>query len=148
LLLPGIKDGELGWRKALLERSALVPLPAFASTSDLVTAVPAAPHRRWKRGFDLAEDAAQLLAKRLGLPFQRTLRKHGWFHRQAVQTESKRRKLPRKAVSLRPGTDIAERTILLVDDVWTTGSTLLRCSQALMDAGASEVRVLTLFRAI
>jgi predicted amidophosphoribosyltransferase len=35
-----------------------------------------------------------------------------------------------------------------VDDVWTTGTTLLRCAQALQDAGAHEIRVLTLFRSL
>ena len=38
--------------------------------------------------------------------------------------------------------------ILLVDDVWTTGTTLLRCSQRLLEAGAREVRVLALFRSL
>ena len=50
-------------------------------------------------------------------------------------------------MSLR-GDPLAGGTVLLVDDVWTTGTTLLRCAQALRDGGAEEVRVLTLFRAL
>ena len=147
LLLPGIKAGELGWRSALLDRTARTPLPSFASEADLVTVVPAAIHRRWLRGFDLAEDAAHLVAERLSLPFRQTLRK-GWrVRRQAEQTESVRRKLSKKAVRLHQDAAIRARTILLVDDVWTTGTTLLRCAQALLEGGAAEVRVLTLFRA-
>jgi predicted amidophosphoribosyltransferase len=147
LLLPGIKAGELGWRSALLGRGAQSPLPAFVASADLVTAVPTAFHRHWLRGFDLAEDFATQVAGRLSLAYARTLRR-GWrSQRQVGQTRSARRTLPQKAVSLRPGAAIRDRVVLLVDDVWTTGSTLLRCAQALKGGGASEVRVLTLFRA-
>ena len=60
---------------------------------------------------------------------------------------AQRRRLPRKAISLRRGAR-PRGIILLVDDVWTTGTTLLRCAQALQAGGAEEVRVLTLFRAM
>ena len=147
LILPGIKAGELGWRSAILGRVARMPLPSFASGSELVTTVPTAAHRHWLRGFDLAEDTARHVAERLALPFQRTLRKDWKVRRQAGQTEGARRRLPRKAVFLRQDAAITNRIILLVDDVWTTGTTLLRCAQALKEGGASEVRVLTMFRA-
>jgi predicted amidophosphoribosyltransferase len=54
--------------------------------------------------------------------------------------------LPKRAIRLKGPAAVRGRTVLLVDDVWTTGTTLLRCAQALQAAGA-EVRVLTLFRA-
>lgn len=147
LLLPAIKAGEAGWRKALLVRAAAAPLPDWTSEADLVTAAPSALHRRLLRGFDFAEEAGRLLAGRLGLPFRRLLAK-GWrTGRQAARTESQRRRLPRKAVRFR-GAPLEGGTVLLVDDVWTTGTTLLRCAQALREGGAAEVRVLTLFRAL
>jgi len=145
LLLPGIKAGELGWRKALLSRASDVPLPSFTREADLVTAVPTARLRRWLRGFDLAEDAARGVAERLASPFQGVLCK-GW-RRQSALPESARRTLPRSAVRLRRSAAVQGQVVLLVDDVWTTGTTLLRCAQALLAGGAREVRVLTLFRA-
>ena len=148
LLVPGIKAGEHGWKRALLARSRLRALPPFAAGSEVVTAVPAAFQRRWARGFDLAEDAANLVAERLGLPFALMLRRSWSLRRQAEQTESARRRLPRKAVLLRRDAAVQGRIVLLVDDVWTTGTTLLRCAQALQAGGAREIRVLTLFRAI
>ena len=148
MLLPGIKAGERGWKDAILERALRVPLPSFAPGADLVTVAPTAFHRRWLRGFDLAEETARQIADRLYLPFQRTLRKDGWVRRQVGRTETDRRRLPRKAVTIRPKVELQGRIPLLVDDVWTTGTTLLRCAQALKDAGAAEVRVLTLFRAV
>lgn len=147
LLLPGIKAGELGWRGALLAKTTRQPLPSFAREAELVTAVPTALHRHWLRGFDLAEDAARQTAGRLSLPFLHTLRRNWRGKRQAGQTESARRRMTREAFALRRDAALQDRIVLLVDDVWTTGTTLLRCAQTLEAGGASEVRVLTLFRA-
>ncbi len=147
LLLPGIKQGEAGWRKALLKRLSKAPLPEWAAEVDLVTAAPSAWTRRLLRGFDLGAEAAHLIAGRLELPYEHLLAK-GWRSgRQTARTESERRRLPRKAITLRKGAS-PSGIILLVDDVWTTGTTLLRCAQALKEGGADEVRVLTLFRAL
>jgi len=147
LLLPGIKQGESGWRRALLGRLAGAPLPAWAAEVDQVTSAPSSLPRRLARGFDFGGEAGQTLAARLDRPFVPLLAK-GWLSgRQAARTESERRRLPRKAVALRRGATVG-RIVLLVDDVWTTGTTLLRCAQALHGGGADEVRVLTLFRAL
>jgi predicted amidophosphoribosyltransferase len=114
---------------------------------DRVTAVPSTPLHRFLRGFDLSAESGRLIAGRLDRPFDPLLSK-GWLSgRQAARTETQRRRLPRKAINLRRGAR-PRGIILLVDDVWTTGTTLLRCAQALQEAGADEVRVLTLFRAL
>jgi predicted amidophosphoribosyltransferase len=147
LLLPGIKQGETGWRKALLGRLAGAPLPNWSAEVDQVTSAPSTPFHRFLRGFDLSAEAGRLIAGRLGRPFEPLLAK-GWLSgRQAARTETQRRRLSRKAVRLRRRAT-PRGIILLVDDVWTTGTTLLRCAQALRSGGAEEVRVLTLFRAM
>jgi predicted amidophosphoribosyltransferase len=147
LLLPGIKQGEAGWRRALLGRLAGTPLPPWAQAVDQVTAAPSALHHRLLRGFDLSAEAGRLIAGRLGRPFAPLLAKDWRSGRQAARTEGERRRLPRRAVALRRGAR-PRGVLLLVDDVWTTGTTLLRCAQALREGGADEVRVLTLFRAL
>jgi len=148
LLVPAIKAGELGWKSALLRHASKAPLPSFAQGIDLVTVAPTAFHRRWLRGFDLAEEAARLVAWRLERPCQNTLAKTWRRSPQFGRTQSERRRLPRSAISLRPGVQVRDLCILLVDDVWTTGTTLLRCAQALEAAGARDIRVLALFRAL
>jgi len=114
---------------------------------DHVTSVPSALPQRLLRGFDLSAEAGRIIAGRLGRPFTPLLFK-GWRSgRQAARTESQRRRLPRKAIDLHR-TARPTGILLLVDDVWTTGTTLLRAAQALRSGGADEVRVLTLFRAL
>jgi len=146
LLVPGIKRGEWGWKAALLRRLAKVPLPDFTQAADVVCSVPTALVRRWSRGFDLAGDVGSLWAGRLGIPRARLLGKP-WFARaQAGLPEGQRRRLgPDSVHAGRSG--LRGEVVLLVDDVWTTGTTLLRCAQALRRAGAGDVLVLTLFRA-
>ena len=147
LLVPGIKRGEGGWKRALLRRLAETRLPEGLQEAEVVCSVPTALVRRWGRGFDLAEDVGCQLGWRLGVPMARFLRKP-WFARaQAGLPESQRRRLGAGSVLL-GRQPLRGETVLLVDDVWTTGTTLLRCAQALREAGAEEVRVLTLFRAL
>ena len=43
--------------------------------------------------------------------------------------------------------DVIDKSVLLVDDVFTTGSTVNECSKVLLNAGAASVQVLTLLRA-
>ena len=145
--MPGIKRGELGWKAALLERVARTPLPDFAREAEVVCSAPTAFSRRWSRGFDLAEEAAALVAGRLDKPLARLLRKP-WFARpQAGLPEGERRRLGGASVGMARDLRLKGEAVLLMDDVWTTGTTLLRCAQTLERAGAGEVRVLALFRA-
>lgn len=148
LLVPAIKAGEWGWRAALLERMEVAAMPAFTLDIDVVTAVPTAAWKRWRRGGDLAEEAGASLARRLNRPFKRILTRAWYRQGQAGRPESQRRRLPRKAFSLTGNPNLEGARVLLVDDVWTTGTSLLRCAERLKEGGAGEVRVLTLFRAL
>lgn len=148
LLVPGIKAGEAGWRRALLGRLGQASLDRIrVEELTLVTSVPPSPLHRLLRGFDLAEEAARLVAGRMDLPCPRLLERSLWSRRQALATASRRRRLPVRSFRVRPGIQLPAQRILLVDDVWTTGTTLLRCARALQAAGAAEVHVLALFRA-
>jgi ComF family protein len=52
------------------------------------------------------------------------------------------------AFDLKPSSPIEDKNILLIDDVYTTGSTVNECAQVLLSKGAARVDVLTLARAM
>jgi predicted amidophosphoribosyltransferase len=54
----------------------------------------------------------------------------------------------RGAFSVHPEKSIENRSVLLLDDVYTSGATVNECSRCLKRAGAKEVYVLTLARAV
>lgn len=145
LLVPGIKGGERGWMDALLERFRRRSPPEEAYAFDRVTAAPTAGLRRWMRGFDLAEEAARVLAAATGVPYAALLRKPLWTTPQSALPEGRRRRMGAH-VRLRPGARVAGAAVLVVDDVWTTGTTLERCAGTLLRAGARAVGVFALFR--
>lgn len=147
LLVPGIKAGESGWRAALLGRARSAPLPGWIDAIDAVVPVPTLPHRRLLRGFDLAEDWAGMLGQLTGRPLLKGLVKPWRARAQAGRPESERRRLPRNSFRIRRGAEVGGLSLLLADDVWTTGATLHCCARTLLGAGAREVSVLTLFRA-
>jgi ComF family protein len=61
--------------------------------------------------------------------------------------KAERRKNIKGAFKVSQGETIRGKKILLVDDVYTTGSTVKECSRVLIEQGAKEVSVLTLARA-
>ena len=111
---------------------------------DAVVAVPLGPARERDRGFNQAELLAEALARRTGLRTARLLRR---ARETAPQTGLG---ADARALNVRgafEGVGPAPRTLLLVDDVATTGATLEACSLALKAAGASIVRAVTVARA-
>lgn len=111
---------------------------------DCVVPVPLGRRRRRERGFNQAELLASPVARLLGLPVARLVRRARERPPQATLTASARRR------NLQ-GTFTAERafsrSVLVVDDVVTTGSTLDAVALALEAAGARRVTAVTLCRA-
>ena len=110
--------------------------------ADILVPVPLHRSRQRERGFNQARQ----LAKHLGLPVVNALRRIRSTPSQADLPASKRLANVRGAFATRA--DVDGLTIVLVDDVATTGATLNACAAALLDAGAKEVRALTAAKAV
>jgi ComF family protein len=112
---------------------------------EVVVPVPLHWWRRWARGFNQSESLARTCAAGLPLPFFPTvLRRVRNTPYQTRQTPSVRRENVRNAFVVRSKTPIARKTVLLVDDVMTTGSTASEAARALRAAGANRVVVAVL----
>jgi predicted amidophosphoribosyltransferase len=109
--------------------------------SGTVVAVPPAPSRLRRRGFDPAGELAGALAERIEAPLQRCLVRRGRGRQVGRQRAERLGGPPRiEAVGAAPA------GVVLVDDVLTTGATLSACARALRGAGAERVVAVTFAR--
>src|SRR5262249_43205741 len=117
--------------------------------ADLVVPVPLHSVREKERGYNQANLLAKPLAKRLKLPRQEALlvRTRPRPDKRLLSLDERWASV-RGAFATRPGTQVDNRRVLLVDDVLTTGATLDACARALREAGAKAVIGLTVARAI
>lgn len=113
---------------------------------DLVTAVPACRGLFSERKYNHAEIIARLVAKQLGISRNyRILGRHKSEEAQHELSRSERVRAVKDLYFLKNRIpDIKGKTILLCDDIITTGSTLSECSRLLLEAGAREVYACTL----
>lgn len=111
----------------------LVPaLGRLAGRFDAITFVPLHPRRLVERGFDQAGLLAHAVGRRLGVPVLPLLERTRATEAQASLDRAGRGRNVRRAFRARP----CARSVLLLDDVRTTGATLAEASSALTGAGA------------
>jgi competence protein ComFC len=116
--------------------------------ADLIIPVPLHPKRKRERGFNQSQALAKDLAKIMGLRvLDGCLVKVRNVPPQTSLEADGREENVRGAYAVRRAPRIEGRVLILVDDVFTTGSTLRECSLAVKQAGAREVRGLTLAQA-
>jgi ComF family protein len=104
--------------------------------------------RRMLRGYNQSAAFARGLGRGLGIAcVSGSLRRVRHTPRQTGQTAARRRHNVRGAFAVRRGAAVAGRSLLLVDDVMTTGATADEAARALRAAGAARVAVAVLARA-
>jgi predicted amidophosphoribosyltransferase len=108
-----------------------------------VVPVPSAPPRMRRRGFDPAGEFAAALATRLDAPLEPCLARRGSGH-QVGRRRAERIGHPPMIEPIGQ----SPRSVLLVDDVLTTGATLTSCAAALRSAGAKRIVALTFTRRV
>jgi ComF family protein len=116
---------------------------------DLLIPVPLHPHRLRERGFNQALLLAKELSHRTGIPYRkRILQKRKPTLPQVSLSGVEREKGVRGSFRVVGREGLEGKSILLVDDVYTTGATVNECSKVLLAGGAKRVDVLTLAHAL
>ena len=113
---------------------------------EVVVPVPLHWARFLARGYNQAAAIAGPLARELGLPVVRALRRRRPTPAQSRLDRDARRKNLRRGFAARRESKIRGRHVLLVDDVVTTGATVEAAARRLRRAGAAAVTVVTAAR--
>jgi ComF family protein len=124
--------------------------------ADALVPVPLHPWRQWRRGFNQAMDLAVAMSGR-SLPVWPAVRRRRSTRPQFELDADARQSNVRAAFTIGGWTPwhrarwarrMAGRTLVLVDDLTTTGATLNACAEVLLRHGASEVRAVTIGRVL
>ena len=118
------------WATLPYEIDAVVPAPLHAD-------------RLSERGFNQSELLAQVLCNATELTMQPTWLERTRSTRQQVGLNPRERKQNVDG-AFTASTEVRGKTLLVIDDVYTTGATLEACAQAALDSGSDRVYALTL----
>ncbi len=110
---------------------------------DLVTCVPQTGRRKRQRGYNQSALLAKSCARLLGLPCKEALLKTRNTKDQHLLKAKERAENLKGAFSVNDTSVIHGKTVLLCDDIKTTGATLNECRKTLLKAGAKEVYCVT-----
>ncbi|MGI9527368.1 MAG: ComF family protein [Weeksellaceae bacterium] len=128
---------------ATLAQSILVNLDV-----DVVTLVPVHPKTRRNRGYNQVEVFAKSIAQELGVGLEGEMLKR--TKRRSSQTHKNKAQRIKSLTGSFEASEISKeyKSILLVDDVMTTGSTLRICLEAIAQKSNATVCIITMARAI
>lgn len=133
---------------AVFAEAALASEPRLWEGVDFLVPVPLHRARRRDRGFNQSRLLARDLAKSRGIRVLggALVKARNAPPQAGLRAAERERNVVGAYVARRPDR-VRGRTLVLVDDVTTTGATLRECARALMQAGAKEVRAITLAQA-
>ena len=116
---------------------------------DYITSVPLHRSKMRTRGYNQSELLAKCLSHQLSIPYADALKRTVKTTKQSQQSKDERRKNLKGAFAVKwphKNESIKNSRVLLVDDVYTTGSTADECSKTLLNFGVSKVYVITIAR--
>lgn len=116
----------------------------FFDGIDAIIPVPLTRRRQWQRGYNQSMEIARGLHEVTGLPiWNKVVRRTKFSASQTGKKGWERKVNVEGRFALRDGERIRGRHVLLVDDIITTGSTIISCAQALCEAGDVRISVLS-----
>jgi len=118
--------------------------------SDVIAPVPLHRMRLWRRRYNQAAELARALGRRAGKPVavQAPVRSRPTESQGAMASARARRRNVLSAFRVLRPELVEGHSVLLIDDVLTTGATAEACARALKRAGAAKVHVLALARVV
>ncbi len=143
-LVVGLKRSNKRYLRYTFAEIALDTVPKeILDKINLITSVPTAPKRLKRRGYNQAELLGRELSNRTNIPYEDILIR-------LKETETTRLKKDEREKALKSEYSFSKslkgETVLLIDDVCTTGATLRQCAKMLKKAGAKEVFCYTVAR--
>jgi ComF family protein len=116
---------------------------------DVLIPVPLHPVRRRERGYNQSELLARIIAERTGISINQTcLVRSRYTRAQAKLGKTARARNIQGAFGCRNADQLTQKRVILVDDVVTTGSTVMECVNILIEHGVHNVVVLTAARTV
>ncbi len=114
----------------------------------LVVPVPLHHSKLRKRGYNQSDLLARYISNNTDIPYGDVLKRIKKTPKQSQMTKEERRKNLKDAFDVKKSKtkSLTGKAVLLVDDVYTTGSTADECSKTLIKYGASKVYVITIAR--
>lgn len=113
---------------------------------DIITYIPLHWTKYIKRGFNQSLLISKMIAKELNIAYTSALKRIRYTKSQTKLTGKQRRENLKDAFKVINNQSIENKCILLIDDVYTTGTTLREASKELYNAKAKKVLILTLAR--
>ena len=113
---------------------------------DVLIPVPLHATRLRQRGFNQSQLLAQCAGDLLGVEVMEALIRTRRTDAQASLGAEQRKANVAGAFAVQPNISVAGLSIVLIDDVVTTGSTLSACAKELIDAGSASIKAVSLAR--
>lgn len=107
--------------------------------ADLVVPVPLSAQRERERGYNQTERLFRPYLERKGFPWEDVLLRIRDTKVQSRLLREERKENVRRAFHIRPGADVKGKSLLLVDDIYTTGATMKEAAKELKRAGARTI---------
>ncbi|OHD64251.1 MAG: hypothetical protein A2176_01215 [Spirochaetes bacterium RBG_13_51_14] len=126
---------------------ALEEISRHHIVADLITWVPMNSGKKRRRGFNQSELIAKRLSRATGVPCVPLLREKRNMRAQRELGLRDRFLNALNRYAMAPRRHLSGQTILIVDDIFTTGATINECARILRAAGAKQVISLTIARA-